>query len=278
MKDNKMKKIKLRQIVFLLMLGILTICTQQAEAMLNPSRIYCEEMGYEYYFINETGVCKLGNKQVVNAWDFLKGKTGVDQGYCAKQGLQTKTLHGFDNCTETYAEECAVCVMDNGSEVDVVALMDLPVDESICGDGVCGMPNNYENCPQDCPSGSDDLYCDAVQDDICDQDCVENEDPDCTYQAISGVGCQSITLSPNSVRTGFLFPRIIFMFVDIESIGAPVNQQIDINSDDVVVLLQIPLKDDSKFIVLIKVMPKAEKGDFDVGIGNCIGYEMFEIK
>jgi len=48
-----------------------------------------------------------------------------------------------------------------------------------CGDGICGAGENYLTCPQDCPSGGEDNYCDGVRDGICDPDCMENEDVDC---------------------------------------------------------------------------------------------------
>ncbi|PIU29620.1 hypothetical protein COT07_04995 [Candidatus Woesearchaeota archaeon CG07_land_8_20_14_0_80_44_23] len=35
------------------------------------------------------------------------------------------------------------------------------------------------SCPQDCPSGGKDGYCDGVKDGICDPDCQKNQDPDC---------------------------------------------------------------------------------------------------
>jgi len=38
---------------------------------------------------------------------------------------------------------------------------------------------NYKTCPQDCPSGGRDDYCDGRADGICDPDCTEKEDPNC---------------------------------------------------------------------------------------------------
>jgi len=50
-----------------------------------------------------------------------------------------------------------------------------------CGDNICEteLNENYKTCPQDCPSGGADNYCDKVKDNICDPDCKENEDIDC---------------------------------------------------------------------------------------------------
>lgn len=52
----------------------------------------------------------------------------------------------------------------------------------ICNEnGICEPENgeNYGTCPQDCPSGSKDNYCDKVEDGICDPDCLIEEDIDC---------------------------------------------------------------------------------------------------
>ena len=38
---------------------------------------------------------------------------------------------------------------------------------------------NYLTCPQDCPSGSSDKYCDGMKDGHCDPDCESGRDPDC---------------------------------------------------------------------------------------------------
>ncbi len=51
--------------------------------------------------------------------------------------------------------------------------------------GVCEIydAEDYRLCPEDCPSGGTDFYCDEMPDGICDPDCigkVESVDPDCT--------------------------------------------------------------------------------------------------
>lgn len=44
----------------------------------------------------------------------------------------------------------------------------------------CEAPReNYAKCPQDCPSGSADGFCDGMRDNICDPDCGRQKDPDC---------------------------------------------------------------------------------------------------
>jgi len=53
--------------------------------------------------------------------------------------------------------------------------------ENYCGSGLCEteLGLNHNNCPQDCPSGQKDNYCDQQADTICDPDCEAAKDPDC---------------------------------------------------------------------------------------------------
>jgi hypothetical protein len=46
-------------------------------------------------------------------------------------------------------------------------------------DNVCGLNENYNTCPEDCPSGSRDEYCDGIKDGRCDLDCIPEKDVDC---------------------------------------------------------------------------------------------------
>ncbi|MEM2918269.1 MAG: hypothetical protein QXY62_02070, partial [Candidatus Altiarchaeota archaeon] len=54
-------------------------------------------------------------------------------------------------------------------------------------DGICSKDENFGNCPEDCPSGARDNYCDEIKDGICDPDCPRYADPDC-ITAICGDG------------------------------------------------------------------------------------------
>jgi rhodanese-related sulfurtransferase len=56
---------------------------------------------------------------------------------------------------------------------------EIVVETEKCGDGDCGAHENYFTCPEDCPSGAADYYCDGVSDGICDPDCTVGTDPDC---------------------------------------------------------------------------------------------------
>ncbi|HII16343.1 TPA: hypothetical protein HA361_00345 [Candidatus Woesearchaeota archaeon] len=51
-----------------------------------------------------------------------------------------------------------------------------------CGDRVCRSYENYLSCPQDCPKGFADSYCDAEKDAVCDPDCPEGSDQDCSEE------------------------------------------------------------------------------------------------
>ncbi|MBN2251267.1 MAG: DUF333 domain-containing protein [Candidatus Altiarchaeota archaeon] len=154
-----------------------------ASALLNPSAVYCEALGYEYGIKQtpegETGICRLPDSSTCDSWDFLKGKCGMDYGYCRKSGYGMKTTTGYETCSAIFTEECAVCVLEDGREVEVTQLMDLDFREGKCPDGACTLGETYANCPEDCPSGSMDLYCDAVEDGVCDPDCSGEEDSDC---------------------------------------------------------------------------------------------------
>lgn len=151
----------------------------------NPAAVYCNALGYKY-IVEKTedgdiGYCILPNKEKVNAWDFLHGKIGLEYSYCKKIGLEAKSIKNLTLCE--FIDECTVCVFSNGTEIEVTKLMGLSFLETICGDNICGLPENHFNCPQDCPSGSSDLVCDKIKDGICDPDCIllnkTEDDQDC---------------------------------------------------------------------------------------------------
>lgn len=48
-----------------------------------------------------------------------------------------------------------------------------------CKNSVCDPQESYETCPEDCPSGGSDDYCDERDDNWCDPDCPKEADPDC---------------------------------------------------------------------------------------------------
>lgn len=110
----------------LLLLGIVN---PWATAMVNPSAAYCEALGYEYTVEStpqgQRGLCVLPNGEAVSAWDFLKGKVGQEYSYCQQEGYQIKTVQDTETCMKFGTVECAVCVLDDGTEVEVTELMEL---------------------------------------------------------------------------------------------------------------------------------------------------------
>jgi C1A family cysteine protease len=85
-----------------------------ASALANPATVYCEEMnkefgGYDYDIRsdeqgNQYGVCIHLNGEEYEEWQFLKGKVGKKDSYCAKKGYDIKTINENGN-------EYAVCVV-----------------------------------------------------------------------------------------------------------------------------------------------------------------------
>ncbi len=188
----KMKK-WLIEIFVLMVFCIGTVC-----AMKNPAAVYCNALGYEYV-TTETpegsiGVCKFTESSNCEGWTFLSGKCGQEQSYCKKNGYEIKTVTDFEKCSDLFTEECAVCVLSDGNEVEVTKLMKLNFSEGVCGDGSCVLGESYATCPEDCPSGSFDGYCDGVKDGICDPDCSAGEDSDCKAESTTttiGVICDN---------------------------------------------------------------------------------------
>jgi hypothetical protein len=73
--------------------------------------------------------------------------------------------------------DCAVCGdgICSAGETRSNCLIDCVV----CGDGICDYLEDYGLCPDDCPSGGSDGFCDGEEDGIRDPDCEPQDDPDC---------------------------------------------------------------------------------------------------
>jgi len=168
-------------VVLLVLVGI-CLMIQPVAAARNPSAVYCLAMGYQYQTrytsAGEVGYCLLPDGKAVDAWEFLSGIQGAEYSYCARQGYPQKTLSASPACT--WSRDCLICVLPDGREVEVTTLMNLSVAETTCGDGRCATAENAFTCPQDCPTGDLDGYCDRAADRKCDPDCTEpGDDPDC---------------------------------------------------------------------------------------------------
>lgn len=80
-----------------------------------------------------------------------------------------------------YKEAEEVVIFKNGERIfgyDVGSFAD------VCGDGSCQFHESYENCPEDCPSGLRDDFCDMKADNKCDPDCSLEMDPDCEEEFV----------------------------------------------------------------------------------------------
>jgi len=86
-----MKKLTILAIVIL---SGITLFAQKG--FRNPSAAYCEHLGYRYSIQkdakgNEKGMCLLPDGNMVNAWDFYKGKIAHEYNYGALKGYETET-------------------------------------------------------------------------------------------------------------------------------------------------------------------------------------------
>ena len=174
-------------VILAILFSFFLLCIiNSACALKDPSDVYCESLGYKFEIVStpegEAGTCILPTGSV-DSWKFLKGEVGTEFSYCKKMGYEIKTIEDWDKCIRLFSDKCAVCVLGDGSEIEVTELMGLSFEETTCGDGSCGIPENYNTCSEDCPSGSYDFYCDGVKDGKCDQDCIDKntpeDDPDC---------------------------------------------------------------------------------------------------
>ena len=186
-KKLKIKGKRMEIVIFLLIVLLINSSFESVFALKDPSAVYCKELGYEYIIEtlpdgNQIGLCRLPDNRTVSAWWFLEGKVAQEYSYCKKKGYEIKTVKDSETCSYIFTDECAVCVLEDGTEVEVAELMNLNFNASVCGDDFCasGM-ENFMTCPQDCSSGEWDGYCDGVKDGRCDPDCVERGgyDPDC---------------------------------------------------------------------------------------------------
>lgn len=158
------------------------LLTGPAAALKNPSAVYCEALGYRYVTVTTenggmTGYCQLSPGEQVSAWKFLQGDVAQDRSYCAKQGLQYRKVTDPAACRVFGLDTCMVCVLADGKEVEVTALMNLSFEEGICGDGTCVMSENAVTCPKDCPPAGSDGYCGGAL-----------NDPDCGGGAAGDTG------------------------------------------------------------------------------------------
>jgi putative hemolysin len=172
---------------FLVLLAAILFIALPAQALLNPSEVYCTKMGYQFDRANladgsQDGYCRMPDHTWVEAWEFLRGRAGQKFNYCALNGYPSKTSVDKQVCHAVSDITCTVCVLPGNREVEVTTLMNLSFAETTCGDGRCVITENSKNCPADCPVSGSDGLCEGRIDLKCDSDCIRgNGDPDCLY-------------------------------------------------------------------------------------------------
>jgi LPXTG-motif cell wall-anchored protein len=175
--------------------------------VINPSAAYCNALGYTY--VNEKtkagdiGICGFPDGSSCSAWNFTEGKCGQKYSYC--------TLHGYGIKTKSNDwRNYSVCVLSNGSEVEVTKLMGLVIITDKCGDGACMPGENNRNCPEDCPSGLRDGFCDGKADGRCDPDCSESQDMDCLKEKTKTTTRQP---APETGQQNIVLPAALIMLL-----------------------------------------------------------------
>lgn len=171
-------------IILILAAVLATLVLPPVAAMKNPAAVYCGAMGYTYTVKEmpqgSLGLCQMPDGTTVDAWQFLQGAAGQQFSYCTKQGYRQQVVQSYRTCGEFGLDECLVCILPDGTTSEVTQLMNLSFDETTCGDGSCGMPENAVSCPADCKTGDWDDLCDGKRDGRCDPDCPDGAgDPDC---------------------------------------------------------------------------------------------------
>jgi putative hemolysin len=126
-------KVKMKFSILLLLTTVISVLIAislgPALALRDPAQVYCEALGYTYT-IEETeegqrGFCQLPNGQAVDAGEFLQGKVAQEYSYCQQMGYEIRTVKDRETCFTFRTEECAVCVLEDGTEVEVTELMGL---------------------------------------------------------------------------------------------------------------------------------------------------------
>ncbi len=134
----------------LLLLALASVAVP-AGAMVNPSALYCNALGYPYMDVtgsdgSMTGFCLLPGNQSVDAWQFLEGKVSPELSYCKKQGLDVRTVTDPTVCG-MLGSTCAVCVRADGTTQEVTKMMGLDFREKICSGNTCCDPAKDKTCP-----------------------------------------------------------------------------------------------------------------------------------
>ena len=163
---------------------------------------YCTKNGYEAKHLENSDICKEctacvlpnGTETEVTklmGLSFEEGKCGDDSctvgenyGNCPKDCSSGSEDGYCDGVSDGICDPDCVALEEKVKDPDCITTTTKKTTTTIqlCNKNKKCEPSlgeNYKTCPQDCPSGSKDNYCDKVSDGICDPDCTENEDSDC---------------------------------------------------------------------------------------------------
>jgi C1A family cysteine protease/chitodextrinase len=111
----------------LLLIFLVTFTAIAQKGYINPAAKYCEILGYRYEVtsvqnVGDVGMVHLPDGNIVNAWDFFKGKVAPEYSYAAKLGFDIETETVKEN---GYTIERAVCIRSNKGEEERIPLLKL---------------------------------------------------------------------------------------------------------------------------------------------------------
>jgi putative hemolysin len=142
--------ISIRLPIIILLVGALILCPGVV-ALLNPAATYCTSLNNTYTIITapdggQSGTCILPDKKAVDAWQFLEGRVAQKYSYCGLHNYSVHTVTDANLCAGIYSTRCALCVLPDGNEKEVTALMnlnfkepDLVIDSATCDGATCSV-------------------------------------------------------------------------------------------------------------------------------------------
>lgn len=120
--------------------------------------------------------------------------------FCNENGrCETKLGENYANCSSDCGpgsedgycsgEKDGICDPDCDADQDPDCAVEKTLGKECNENGECepDKGENYKYCSEDCPSGSQDGYCDGVEEGICDPDCTIGKDPDCVEEGEGGI-------------------------------------------------------------------------------------------
>jgi putative hemolysin len=123
----------MRIAILIVLIGAGVVCPGVL-ALLNPAAVYCTSLNNTYTVTTvpgggQSGTCVLPDKNAVDAWEFLEGRVAQQYSYCGLNNYSVHTVTDADLCAGIHSTRCALCVLPDGKEREVTALMDLTFKE-----------------------------------------------------------------------------------------------------------------------------------------------------